>query len=1554
MANRGKKRSEIVEELPADKRACSSLEFRPSSSAPSAQTPMDSAHEARDADMDTSSSASGSVKSEGHVEKESAYTSCDSDNSLHEYNGDRSLSDRSKFKKILSSLRKEVEESGQLALLSEICELLVFCGDDSLSSQMLDSFSPVLVKLARHESSPDIMLLAIRAITYMCDQNDRSSRFLVRHDAVPVLCQRLLTIEYLDVAEQCLQALEKLSREQPMACLRSGAIMAALTYIDFFSTTVQRVALSTVVNICKKLSSDSSPHFMEAVPILCNLLQCEDKQLVESAATCLIRIGEQLYDSPNMLEEICNHGLVHQTLHLIGLNGRTTLFQPTYIGLIELLRKLVARSTLAFRMLFELDISKTCKEMLYRNEVSHGMQSTLMVDGRHSQINEVLKLLNELLPAVTAEQDDQPKSDKEVFLLSHPDILRKFGVDLLPILIQIVNSGMNLFTCYGCLSVINKLVHSSTSDALCSMLQSANFSRFLAGIFMRKDKHVILLALQIVDTVMFKLPHLYLNSFIKEGILFAICALLSPDKDLKLSSVFDGIRFETDATLKSDSRDVHRCPCFAFDIGQSSKSPENGTCKLKKSTSQDLAKRIWITYFGTESIDPEKGVTIILQKLRTLSTALTAQVNRFLEDASSQQEEGIYDILHEIMSELTETDSISTFEFVESGIIKALVSYLSNGRHLVGEEDINAANYLRRMEKRFEVFGRRLLSCPDPAREESPLLTLIQRLQSALSSVENFPVILSQRCKPRDSYATVPYGRYISHMCLKVQFVRENGEVCLRDYAKNVVCVDPFVRLEEIEGYLRPRVSNDNTKNLTSGSKDSKEKDSLCSYSPPDSSTSQGENQDDLATEEMQVDIHTLQKGKPSSPSSSPAGAPSFAHTTLNSADVAEVSTVLVEQVEHSHLQEDGDTNSGESENRNTSTKLLFYLEGQQLNSQLTLYQSILGQQKEAEHGIITSNSLWTNIYKITYRRRTSSPPCHSKRCLDERASFFQCTPFFSSIFPQVAFEKSDPAYDVLSLLKILEVMNKLRFRLIFRDRTYRFVKGKINDLDKLNVVVNGVPANEFVNKKLTEKLEQQMRDLMSISVGAMPAWCTQLMDWCPFLFSFEARCNYFHLAALGRLPIQTHSTSEDSDLRSSGRRQNHGSLSRKKILVHRDKILESAARMMELHPHHSVFEVEYNEEVGTGLGPTLEFYALVCREFQRNGLGMWRDDCVSRHCTGDFQTENSGTLLSPFGLFPRPWAPSTSTLSSTVYSEVIKNFTLLGYVAAKAVQDGRVLDIPFSKAFYKLILGEDLTLYDIPSFDPAFGRALLEFQAIVEKKEYLASLCEKNSHDLDVRLRGTKIEDICLDFTLPGYLDYALDSNSKMVNLNNLDEYVTLTVDATTKSGIVRQVEAFKSGFDQVFPIRHLRLFTEEELERLLCGEHVLWNSDELSDHIKFDHGYTASSPPIVNLLELMKEFDLNQQRAFLQFVTGAPRLPTGGLASLKPKLTIVRKPFSMGTDADLPSVMTCANYLKLPPYSSKSGYHEGEAFICHNRGPGIVPPFIVSAVLPGQVNNM
>ncbi|KAK9290428.1 hypothetical protein L1049_008598 [Liquidambar formosana] len=507
--------------------------------------------------------------------------------------------------------------------------------------------------------------------------------------------------------------------------------------------------------------------------------------------------------------------------------------------------------------------------------------------------------------------------------------------------------------------------------------------------------------------------------------------------------------------------------------------------------------------------------------------------------------------------------------------------------------------------------------------------------------------------------------------------------------------------------------------------------------------------------------------------------------------------------------------------------------------------------------------------------------------------------------------------------------MNRFTFHLMSHERIYAFAEGRIDDLDNLKVAVPAVPQNEFVSSKLTEKLEQQMRDPLAVSIGGMPSWCNQLMTSCPFLFGFEARCKYFRLAAFGSLQVQPHLPSHNNSGSTSERRSNAGSLPRKKFLVCRDSILDSATQMMDLHARHKVvLEVEYKEEVGTGLGPTLEFYTLVSHEFQNSGMGMWREDHNSSSSTKSLLAGDSGVVVSLFGLFPRPWSPTVNASNETQFSKVIKKFVLLGQVVAKALQDGRVLDLPFSKAFYKLILGQELCVYDIQSFDPELGRAVLEFKAIVDRKRFLDSACGENtSSKFDSCFRNTRIDDLCLDFTVPGYPDYVLTSGDgyEMVNMSNLEEYVSLIVDATLSAGISRQVEAFKSGFNQVFPIKHLQVFTEEELERLLCGERDSWaQSNELLDHIKFDHGYTVSSPPIINLLEIIQEFGHEQRRAFLQFVTGAPRLPPGGLASLNPKLTIVRKLCSKWADADLPSVMTCANYLKLPPYTSKERMKE------------------------------
>lgn len=67
------------------------------------------------------------------------------------------------------------------------------------------SSSPHQVSLLNTEHNPDMMLLAARALTFMADVLPTSCAAIVRHGAVPAFCARLLTIEYIDLAEQSLQ-----------------------------------------------------------------------------------------------------------------------------------------------------------------------------------------------------------------------------------------------------------------------------------------------------------------------------------------------------------------------------------------------------------------------------------------------------------------------------------------------------------------------------------------------------------------------------------------------------------------------------------------------------------------------------------------------------------------------------------------------------------------------------------------------------------------------------------------------------------------------------------------------------------------------------------------------------------------------------------------------------------------------------------------------------------------------------------------------------------------------------------------------------------------------------------------------------------------------------------------------------------------------------------------------------------------------------------------------------------------------------------------------------
>jgi E3 ubiquitin-protein ligase TRIP12 len=115
----------------------------------------------------------------------------------------------SRLRDILCNLRAKDDPSVQLIALQELSDLLLVSNEDNLSGQFSpDPYVKELVTLMQPnqfgEENPEIMLLACRCLANLMEALRGSVANVVYGGAVPILCQKLLDIQFIDLAEQAL------------------------------------------------------------------------------------------------------------------------------------------------------------------------------------------------------------------------------------------------------------------------------------------------------------------------------------------------------------------------------------------------------------------------------------------------------------------------------------------------------------------------------------------------------------------------------------------------------------------------------------------------------------------------------------------------------------------------------------------------------------------------------------------------------------------------------------------------------------------------------------------------------------------------------------------------------------------------------------------------------------------------------------------------------------------------------------------------------------------------------------------------------------------------------------------------------------------------------------------------------------------------------------------------------------------------------------------------------------------------------------------------------
>lgn len=268
----------------------------------------------------------------------------------------------------------------------------------------------------------------------------------------------------------------------------------------------------------------------------------------------------------------------------------------------------------------------------------------------------------------------------------------------------------------------------------------------------------------------------------------------------------------------------------------------------------------------------------------------------------------------------------------------------------------------------------------------------------------------------------------------------------------------------------------------------------------------------------------------------------------------------------------------------------------------------------------------------------------------------------------------------------------------------------------------------------------------------------------------------------------------------------------------------------------------------------------------------------------------------------------------SGINPEHLNYFKFIGRVVGLAIYHRRFLDGFFIGAFYKMILGQKVSLADMEGVDAEYHKNL----------EWVLDNDIEGILDLTFSVDDNEFgETVTIDLK-PGGRDIEVTNESKK-------EYVELVTQWKITKRIESQFEAFMSGFNEMIPHELISVFDASELELLIGGLAEI-DIEDWKKHTDY-RGYTATDQVITWFWRCMEQMQNEQKARFLQFATGTSRIPVNGFKDLQGsdgprKFTIEKLVVSGDKEGKssaneegkmpLPKSHTCFNRIDLPDYTT------------------------------------
>lgn len=467
----------------------------------------------------------------------------------------------------LSNLRQKDDPSLQLIALQDLSELLLLSNEDNLSGHFSpDQVVKELIALMQPndfgQENPEMMLLACRCMANLMEALPASTAVVVYSGAVPLLCQKLLEIDFIDLAEQALSTLEKISVEFPSSIVKEGGLSACLNFLDFFATSTQRTAVTTAANCCKNIPQDSFPVVSDVMPTLLNVLSNSDQKVVEQGSLCVSRIVESFKYEHEKLEALVNVELLKAIRRLLQ-PGTTNLIGPNiHTQFLRVLSITAQASPKLSAELLKMDVVDTLYQILTGvspptglEDVASQIDSVLIMQALihrpREQISETLNVICELLPPVHSEglasidiPPDVILGDDDIVSYSNYDSmtaadkerkdmmenckgeLKRFAIIMFPTLTDAFSSTVNLGVRQKVLTAQLKMLSNLDVGILEESLRTVPYASFLASILSQQDHpSLVASALKAADLLLKRLLAIYGYQFYREGVMAEVTNL---------------------------------------------------------------------------------------------------------------------------------------------------------------------------------------------------------------------------------------------------------------------------------------------------------------------------------------------------------------------------------------------------------------------------------------------------------------------------------------------------------------------------------------------------------------------------------------------------------------------------------------------------------------------------------------------------------------------------------------------------------------------------------------------------------------------------------------------------------------------------------------------------------------------------------------------------------------------------------------------------------------------------------------------------------------------